>query len=252
MSGRTAQALHNGVRSLRVVWQDPRTRQFHEVATLMLPGGDGDEYTFLYRHPLPDSFTPFPAFPDPSGHYRSPRLFPFFENRIMSPLRPDYDGYLAALGLSRDEATPFEMLARTGGGRATDTVQIVPEPAAGEEGRTEQLFLASGVRHQDAADELLPRLRPGDELVLRDEPENEYDERAILLDAEHNRPVGWVPSYMLDEVHKARQGGTSVRVFVEKANGRDVPSHLRLLCRMQMLPSAPRLDPVRPTPAALP
>lgn len=101
-----------------------------------------------------------------------------------------------------------------------------------------QLFLASGVRYHDPADGLVMRLRPGDKLVLRDEPDNEYDDRAILLDAEHNRPVGWIPIYMLDEVHKAQQGGTSVRVFVERANGPDVPSHLRLLCRMRMSPSA--------------
>lgn len=205
---------------------------------LALPEGDDGEYVFRYRPPLPGSFRPFPAFPDLSEQYRSRRLFPFFENRIMSPLRPDYEDYLSALGLSRDEATPFEMLARTGGGRATDTVQVVPEPVAEDGGSTEQLFLASGVRYHDTADGLVMRLRPGDELVLRDEPDNEYDDRAILLDAEHNRPVGWIPSYMLDEVHKAQQGGTSVRVFVERANGPDVPSHLRLLCRMRMSPSA--------------
>lgn len=205
---------------------------------MALPEGDDGEYVFRYRPPLPGSFRPFSAFPDLSEQYRSRRLFPFFENRIMSPLRPDYEDYLSALGLSRDEATPFEMLARTGGGRATDTVQVVPEPVAEDGGRTEQLFLASGVRYHDTADGLVMRLRPGDELFLRDEPDNEHDDRAILLDAEHNRPVGWIPSYMLDEVHKAQQGGTSVRVFVERANGPDVPSHLRLLCRMRICPSA--------------
>lgn len=35
MSGRTAQAVN--VRSLRVVWQDPQTRRFHEVAALGAP-----------------------------------------------------------------------------------------------------------------------------------------------------------------------------------------------------------------------
>jgi len=80
---------------------------------LALPEGDDGEYVFRYRPPLPGSFRPFPAFPDLSEQYRSRRLFPFFENRIMSPLRPDYEDYLSALGLSRDEATPFEMLART-------------------------------------------------------------------------------------------------------------------------------------------
>lgn len=130
------------------------------------------------------------------------------------------------------------MFARTGGGRATDTVQVVPEPVVQGDGTTEQLFLASGVRHQADAADLLTSLNPGDELVLRDEPDSPYDARAILLDARHNRPVGYVPSYMLDEVHGARDAGAAVRVRVEKANGPDVPAHLRLLCRMRMTPGA--------------
>ncbi len=204
---------------------------------MALPEGDDGEYVFRYRPPLPGSFRPFPAFPDLSEQYRSRRLFPFFENRIMSPLRPDYEDYLSALGLSRDEATPFEMLARTGGGRD----RYRPGGSGTRRGgRGPHRAVVPRVRGAlpRPADGLVMRLRPGDKLVLRDEPDNEYDDRAILLDAEHNRPVGWIPSYMLDEVHKAQQGGTSVRVFVERANGPDVPSHLRLLCRMRMSPSA--------------
>lgn len=237
MAGTTAPAASRVTRCLRVVWQDPATRQFHEVATLRIPcDGDG-LYGFEYRRPLADAFVPFPAFPDVDRAYESPTLFPFFQNRIMSPLRPDYDDYLAALGLTRDEATPFEMLSRTGGVRATDTVQVVPEPVANDDGTTDQLFLASGVRHLPDHDELLASLRPGHELLLRDEPDNEFDSRAILLDAEAKRAVGWVPSYLLDEVHKFRDGRDPVRVFVERANGPDTPAHLRLLCRLRVGPT---------------
>jgi len=234
MDGASAPALRSGARCLRVVWQDPETRQFHEVATLRLPAGDGEDIGFEYRRPLPAAFSPFPAFPDAGRTYRSDRLFPFFRNRVMSPSRPDYDDYLDALGLTREGATPFEMLARTGGARATDTVQVVPEPTVAEDGATEQLFLASGVRHLDGHEEVLAGLSPGDELIMRDEPDNPYDDRAVLLDAEANRPVGWIPSYMLDEVHKHRQGIDPVRVFVERVNGPGTPAHLRLLCRLRV------------------
>jgi hypothetical protein len=245
MSGGTAEAVVDRRRSvadrdrcLRVVWQDQATRAFHEVATLIVPADDDGEYVFRYRHPLPESFVAFAAFPDTSRDHRSPRLFPFFANRIMSARRADYDEYLAALGLTRDEATPFEMFARTGGGRATDTVQVIPDPVVQGDGTVEQLFLAFGVRHQVDADELLATLNPGDELVLRAEPDNPHDARAILLDARHNRPVGYVPGYLLDEVHDARNAGADVRVYVEQANGPDVPAHLRLLCRMRTTPGA--------------
>lgn len=44
----------------------------------------------------------------------------------MSSRRPDYPQYLSALGL--EHADPVELLARTGGRRATDTIQVVPAP----------------------------------------------------------------------------------------------------------------------------
>jgi hypothetical protein len=215
-----------------VVWQDPATRAFYEVGTLSDGDGEQARYTFRYWLPLPESFHPFPAFPNPDAVYESEQLFPFFATRVMSAQRPEYDEYLDALGLSRHDATPVEMLARTGGGRATDTVQLIPEPVDAGNGAVEQLFLASGVRYQ-SADELIERLRPGDELLLRSEPDNEWDARALLLDAEERQPVGYVPGYLLDEIHKWLDGGTEVRCFVERANAVDVHPHLRLLVRLR-------------------
>lgn len=178
------------------------------------------------------SFRPFPAFPDLRARYRSPRLFPFFANRVMSARRPDYDDHLAALGLTRDEAEPLELLARSAGRRATDTVQVVPERWTDEYGRAHQLFLASGARHVPGAEERIRRLRPGALLALRPQPDNADDPRALLLDTVSGEQVGWVPSYLLDEVHKDLDGGADVTCVVERANGPDVPWHLRLLCRL--------------------
>jgi hypothetical protein len=216
-----------------VIWQDPETRAFKRVGTLdMVPGG---EYRFRYDvYPLPGRFRPFRAFPDLTQEYRSTSLFPFVANRVMSERRPDYPAYLAALGLTPATATPLEVLARSGGGRQTDTIQIVPEPTVREDGTEGLLFLVSGVRHIDGAAARVAALRPGQELLIRAEPDNEYDARALLLDVTTGDAVGWIPSYLLDYVHKNLEGGATARVIVEKVNGPDAPWHLRLLCRLEI------------------
>jgi hypothetical protein len=151
-----------------------------------------------------------------------------------------------------EEATPFEMLARTGGPRVTDTFHVVAEPSADRDGRVRTLFLAHGVRHIDGAGDRISQLSAGDRLQLRAQPDNIHNARALLIDAEAGRPVGYVPDWMLDIVHRLVAADHDHRLTVEQANGPDTPAHLRLLCRLDALtpagegaPCDPDLDYVR-------
>lgn len=220
-------------RRLRVIWQAP-TREFFQVGGLTLPSEGEGPFRFRYIHPLPTGFHPFLAFPELDRTYESPQLFPFFQNRVMSADRPEFDDQAAALGLSREEATPFEILARTAGETPTDTVQVVPDAEEHADGRVTQVFLASGVRHVPDAEDVLAELAPGDVLRLVEEPDNERDPRAILLNTRNDTPVGWVPSYLLDMVHKFRDSGQTLQVTVVRVNGPSMPWHLRLLCRLDV------------------
>lgn len=235
MRSTTSEVATSG-RVLRVVWQHPGTREFHEVGVLRFPAEAGGDHTFQYCPLLPDGFRPFRSFPNTDGEYRSRALFPFFANRVMTARRADYPAHLAALGLTTHEATPAELLARTGGSRVTDTVQVVPEPTPTPDGGLQQPFLVSGIRHLPGAAETVASLQAGDELRIVPQPDNEYDPRALLLDAQ-GMHVGWIPSFLLDEVHKWCEDGRAVRCVVERANGPDVPWHLRLLCLLRVAPS---------------
>jgi hypothetical protein len=59
-------------------------------------------------------------FPELDREYRSNEIFPIFANRVMSPRRSDFGSFLERLDLGPD-ATPFEILARSAGSRATDS-----------------------------------------------------------------------------------------------------------------------------------
>jgi transcriptional regulator with XRE-family HTH domain len=222
-------------RRFRVVWQSINDRQFVHVGWLIF---ENEIFRFSYTPDaeLRDDFEPFPAFPDFRGTFESSDLFPFFASRLSSTATSEH--LLSALGLTREDATPTELLARSWGATPHDTIQIVPEPHILEDGSEVRPFLVSGVRHADETNlgsvtKRIQKLKQGEELSLLDEPENPHNERAIVVEAGQIR-VGWVPDYLLDYVHKKRSEGMQPHIYVEKANGPEAPWHLRLLCLLEM------------------
>lgn len=226
-----------------VVWQDSHTRQFVKVGRLEFTG---DRFRFMYTADaeLHAGFEPFADFPDLRAEYTSEALFPFFASRIASSASSDYESHLDALGLTRDEATPVELLTRSWGQSPHDRLQIVPDPLRRPDGTESLRFLASGVSHAhevqpgdtpDAVTERVAGLRAGQELDWLDEPDNTHNSQAIRLEVD-GRLVGWVPDYLLDYVHKSRGPDADLRFVVERANGADRPWHLRLLCRLDVIP----------------
>jgi transcriptional regulator with XRE-family HTH domain len=228
-------------RGFHVVWQDRHTRQLVKVGRLEFTG---HEFIFSYspEAELHPGFEPFTDFPDLREKYVSAELFPFFAARIASSARSDYDLHVTTLGLTQEEATPVELLARSWGQSPHDTIQVVPEPQRQPDGNESLPFLVSGVSHAHedapgdtpaAVTERVAGLRTGQELEWRDEPDNRFNNRAIRLEID-GRLVGWIPDYLLDYVHKSRSPDVGLRVVVERANGNDRPWHLRLLCRLEV------------------
>lgn len=224
-------------RELRVVWQNLQTRELVHVGWLRVGAG---RYMFEYTPDaeLDRDFQPFAAFPDLRKQYEASDLFPYFADRVASTAEPGFD-LIDALGLSRETATPLELLARSWGRSSHDTIQIVPEPDLRSNGTSSRLFLVSGVSHADEhhptkVSKLIAKLKQGQKLDLRDEPNNPVDNEAIVVEVNGNR-LGWIPAYLLPDVRKAGRDG--VEVFVERANGPSTPWHLRLLCHLDVISS---------------
>ncbi len=219
-------------RRLLLIWQDPDSRRLVRVGELdQLVDG---RFTFRYlseaREP---GFSPLVQFPDLDQRYWSSRLPSFFANRVMSRSRGRYGEFRHWIGLEANGAdTPFEVLIRTGGPRATDTFHVVDDLTRSDDGRVISRFLASGVRHVHDAHRRLTSLAEGQELYLRDEPDNCANARAILIDVQDGEPVGYVPDWLVEDVHSLRALATDFRVVVERVNP-DAPSHLQLLCRIE-------------------
>jgi transcriptional regulator with XRE-family HTH domain len=232
--------LEEARREFRVVWQDNETRGLVPVGLLEYTG---DEFVFGYNDDAKrnERFTPFPSLPDLGKVYRSPDLFPFFALRLISTADPHYSAVLDALGLSRDRATPAELLARAPSESPHDTIQVVPEPTELADGSLVRTFLVSGVRHArqgspKRVDRALSGLAPETQLDLVPEPENPADPRALQL-VVRGVVIGWIPSYLVEEIHQYLDSSRTLSFVVERANGPEAPWHLRVLCRLMVSPA---------------
>ena len=224
-------------REYRVIWQDQETRTLVHVGWLEFTG---DEFVFSYTEDAMSytGFSPFPSFPVFEETYRSTELFPFFSIRLVNSADPRFDVMIDALGLTRSQATPAELLARSPSDSPHDTIQVIPEPQEMPDGTLVRVFPASGVRHADQRDpervgRLIGTLEPGTRLEVVPEPQNPWNPRALQL-AVHGTTIGWVPDYLVDEMHTYLGGSRPVSFTVDRANGPETPWHLRLLCRMTL------------------
>jgi hypothetical protein len=87
----------------------------------------GDEFVFSYTEDARShtGFTPFPSFPVFEEFYRSTELFTFFSVRLVNTADPQFEATIDALGLTRSQATPAELLARSSSDSPHDTIQVI-------------------------------------------------------------------------------------------------------------------------------
>jgi hypothetical protein len=229
--------------ALFVNWQDESTRRIFPVGRLLnLSGGS---YEFVYIAAAKEAqqfgFVPFVAFPELERVYTSSELPAFFKNRVLQPGRPDYPQHLAELGLESATATPVAILARSGGRRVTDPLEVFAElvPTAKED-RFETHFFVRGIRHFAGAEEVVTQLAPGDLLTPQPEPGNAFNPKALLLACHDTRCVGYVPDYLAEDLNGLAVSDPSMQVVVVRVNAAPSPSQQRLLCRLSISPNVPR------------
>lgn len=215
---------------LFIAWQEPDSRRILPIARLLKHNGG---YEFAYINAVEEAtrlgFHPLLTFPDLDGVYVTEMLPPLLTNRLMPRTRPDFAGYVGELGLSVEQAEPFAVLARSGGRRETDSLEIFAAPlqcANGYEG----FFLARGVRHLPESEAALASQKPGDRLFVMADVQNETNPAALLLRTGPKHAVGYVPDHLANELHDAGADLTTVRITVSQVNAPPAPQLHRLLC----------------------
>ncbi len=222
-------------RRLYVAWQDEASRLIHQVAVLVERNEEeGRAYLFAYLKTATQlaSFRPFVAFPDLYRIYRSSALFPFFQNRVMSDRRPDYPQFVESLGLE-SPAEPVEILARTGGQRATDRVLLIPVPERRDD-RAIAHFFVHGLRYVEGIAETLNALHAGDQLRVACDVQNPAEPDALLVLTAGHRVVGYIPNYLVPFAQDmiAGCGANGLEVHVERINQGEVPPNRTVFCSL--------------------
>ncbi len=228
---------------LFVVWQNPKSYTYFPVGHLKLVS-DGDEqyYEFLYikgvSKAIKHNFEPFLAFPKVKDIYRSKELFPFFKNRILTRSRSDYNEFVSNLGLPPENSSLIEILARSGGRRATDSIELFSAPKSNstsdEKCLVNYFFLAHGLHHmRDCAQELVETLTSKDKLFVMHDLQNPVDKDALILRTEDYCCVGFMPRYLLGDFWELLKTGDTINVFIEKLNPPPAPTQQRILCRLE-------------------
>jgi len=218
---------------------------YFPVGHLKHVSDEGEQYyEFTYikgvSNAIEHNFEPFLAFPKFNETYRSKELFSFFRNRILPSSRSDYFEYVSNLGLPPENSSLIEILARSGGRRATDSVELFSLPRSnsvpGEKCLVNYFFLAHGLRHmRDCAQELAETLKCEDKLFIMHDLQNPVDKDALILRTEDYCCVGFLPRYLLTDFWEFLKTDDAIKVFVEKLNPPPAPTQQRILCRLEAI-----------------
>lgn len=242
-----------GVRDLLVLWQHPDTRELIPIGRF---GYHANTYSFAYTRAaagIPE-FRPLPGLPDLQRRFDSDQIPAVFGQRVMGRDRPDFDGYVRALGLDPTNATPWEQIVESGGRRAGDTLQFMPLPCL-VEGRALARFLVNGVRHipeephtlvgnrtihvsVDQQESALQSLTRGSTVLIEPEDGNPEDPAACLVTVDRV-PVGWVPRALSASVRDL--AGRSLEAQVHRVGEPGTPPHVRLVLDLDV-PAPPGFD----------
>lgn len=225
-----------------LAWQAPQSRRWYPIGRLRQ---EGETYTFVYTQGAiqaraQSGFRTLVSFPDLHERYESDEIFPLFENRVLASGRPEYSDFIEWLSIPRDEADPIAILARSGGHRATDTLEVFPCPEQDEAGRFRVHFFIHGLRHQTPTSQSrASRLESGERLRLQADYQNERDPHAQSLRTDEREPgdmhiLGYLPRYLAHDVARMPEKSADwPRVEVERVNP-SAPVHFRVLCSLSM------------------
>ncbi|MCW5966737.1 MAG: HIRAN domain-containing protein [Bryobacterales bacterium] len=222
-------------KTLFLAWQDKRmTRSWFPVGRLDVLK-EPRLYQFRYIHGAETAhrdagFEPLLDFPEWKAVYKSPDLFPLFQNRVISSERRDFTKYLELLDLP-DTAEPAEILEVGGGHRATDNFEVFPKIERREDGSFRCRFFLHGARHvSKAAIERIDLLQPGDPLYVALELTNPATRLAVQIQTTDYHVIGWAPRYLVgDLVSTIAQSPGNYAARVVRRNPSPAPSKQRLL-----------------------
>lgn len=186
---------------LYLIWKNPNTRRNYTVGRLEKSDkGYIFEYFQESELAVESGWGRLEAFPL-EQQYNSDSLFATFSSRLPDPKRRNIDEVLDKYGL--EEYDGFELLRKSGGRLPIDTYEFI-DPIFAEDKTVYREFYIVGIRHLSGCNgndcAALPEVNVGDKLKLQMEPENQYDDKAVIIMNEAGEYLGYIPRYYSESV----------------------------------------------------
>lgn len=228
-------------RTLFLAWEDPVEGRWYPIGRLT---SDDRRYVFVYTGGVLDAqrtgrFRLLPAFPEFRRVYQSDALFPLFANRLLPASRPDFDNYLQWLNLGEADPAPLAILARTGGQRVTDNLEVFTSPERISGSMYETSFFLHGLNYlPKESSERVDRLERGEQLLLMWDFQNPNDPSALAVRTAEKFPgyvhvIGYCPRHLRGEIQRLLTTNGPV-LTVERINPPPAPLQYRALCRLRV------------------
>lgn len=178
-------------------------------------------------------FVPLFAFPDLKKDYESDKLFPLFQNRVLSQKRPEFKEYMKWLDLDREPADPISILAVSGGERVTDSLEVFPKIQTSEDGSFHLRFFLHGLRHLgETSIERALRLVEHEPLRVSVELNNPVTRLAVTLMTDDYQMIGWTPRYLVDDLIQCVPRAPELSAKVARINSDSAPLNQRILIEL--------------------
>lgn len=178
-------------------------------------------------------FAPLFAFPDLQADYESNKLFPLFQNRVLSEKRPEFQEYLKWLDLDREPADPISILAVSGGERVTDNLEVFPKIQTSGDGSFHLRFFLHGLRHlgQTSIERAL-KLVEQEPLRVSVELNNPVTRLAVTLMTDDYQMIGWTPRYLVADLIQCVPRAPELTAKVARVNSDSAPLNQRILIEL--------------------
>lgn len=223
-------------KSVFLSWQSPDNRQRHVVGILT---EYSDHYTFAYTKGALASkkFIPFSGMRCLHKTYASLSLFPLFQNRLLSPKRPEYPRFIEWLGLQGQHLSPITILGRSEGVRATDQLKTFNRIEIDDDGAFEHIFFAYRLKELPQS---VMTLTAGEALYFRLDRHSDNGINITGNTGESAGIVGYCPWYLANDIgplllkQEKQQSGQDMielTVKVERLTA-TAPNRYKLMCKV--------------------
>lgn len=207
-----------------VVWKDPVERKRYVIGEIVKNGGYEFSYGYDIHDALKNGFELLIAFNDINKIYSNKFLFPAFASRLPDKRRKDINNILARYDMT--EYDSYKLLKRSGGRSLIDTMEFVDPIDPFDEENIVRYFYIAGLRHYDfckgkvcvTAEEIKNiGIKKGVDLKIDIEPQNEHDDKAIVISFNKNK-LGYVPRHYSESITRLIRDKRKITCTVEEVN----------------------------------